>query len=156
MATTKSSGESKAKAVPKKAAPRASAAKEAAPKKTEAAPKKRAANATATNATSTNAKATAAKATATTATAKKTAPKKALGPKLTPPQLSLLEVISKVTAPQGYVAEKKPEQKTVDTLLKHKLVKKGKKDEKTKSYYVLISQFGKKFLGTIQASASKA
>ncbi len=151
MATTKSSGESKAKAVPKKAAPRASAAKEAAPKKTEAAPKKRAANATATNATSTNAKATAAK-----ATAKKAAPKKALGPKLTPPQLSLLEVISKVTAPQGYVAEKKPEQKTVDTLLKHKLVKKGKKDEKTKSYYVLISQFGKKFLGTIQASASKA
>ena len=151
MATTKSSGESKAKAAPKKAAPRASAAKEAAPKKTEAAPKKRAATAT-----STTAKATAAKATATTATAKKTAPKKALGPKLTPPQLSLLEVISKVTAPQGYVAEKKPEQKTVDTLLKHKLVKKGRKDEKTKSYYVLISQFGKKFLGTIQASASKA
>ena len=134
MATTKSSGESKAKAAPKASAP-----KEAAPKKTEAAPKKRAATATAAK-----------------APAKKAAPKKAVGPKLTPPQLSLLEVISKVTAPQGYVAEKKPEQKTVDTLLKHKLVKKGRKDEKTKSYYVLISQFGKKFLGTIQASASKA
>ena len=154
MATTKSSGESKAKAAPKKAAPKASAAKEAAPKTTEAAPKKRAANATAAKATAANA--TAANATASKATAKKLAPKKAVGPKLTPPQLSLLEVISKVTAPQGYVAEKKPEQKTVDTLLKHKLVKKGKKDDKTKSYYVLISQFGKKFLGTIQASASKA
>ena len=146
MATTKSSGESKAKAAPKKAAPKASAPKEAAPKKTEGAPKKRAATAATASATATAAK----------ATAKKAAPKKTVGPKLTPPQLSLLEVISKVTAPQGYVAEKKPEQKTVDTLLKHKLVKKGKKDEKTKSYYVLISQFGKKFLGTIQASASKA
>ena len=151
MATTKSSGESKAKAASKQAAPKASAAKEAAPKKTEAAPKRSAATATAATATAATAKVTAAK-----ATAKKTAPKKAVGPKLTPPQLSLLEVISKVTAPQGYVAEKKPEQKTVDTLLKHKLVKKGKKDEKTKSYFVLISQFGKKFLGTIQASASKA
>jgi len=151
MATTKSSGESKAKAASKKAAPKASAAKAAAPKKTEAAPKRSAATATAATATAATAKVTAAK-----ATAKKTAPKKAVGPKLTPPQLSLLEVISKVTAPQGYVAEKKPEQKTVDTLLKHKLVKKGKKDEKTKSYFVLISQFGKKFLGTIQASASKA
>ena len=154
MATTKSIGESKAKAASKKAAPKASEAKEAAPKTTEAAPKKRAANATVAKATA--AKATVAKATAVKATAKKAAPKKALGPKLTPPQLSLLEVISKVTAPQGYVAEKKPEQKTVDTLLKHKLVKKGKKDDKTKSYYVLISQFGKKFLGTIQTSASKA
>jgi hypothetical protein len=70
--------------------------------------------------------------------------------------LSLLEAISKVTAPQGYVAEKKPEQKTVDTLLKHKLIKKGKKDEKTKSYYVLISQFGKKYLDTLQAPSTKA
>ena len=49
--------------------------------------------------------------------------------------------------PSPYLAEKKPDQKVVDALLKHKLVKKGKKDEKTKSFYVEISQAGKKFLG---------
>ena len=82
------------------------------------------------------------------AAVKKAPPKKAAGPKLTPPQMSLLEAISKVTMPQGYVAEKKLDQKAVDALLRHKLVKKGKKDEKTKNFFVLISQAGKKFLGT--------
>jgi hypothetical protein len=135
MAKSKSSGVSKAKAAPKKAAPKAKAAKKAAPKKTKAAPKKAAPKAT---------------------TAKKSAPKKASGPKLSPTQFTLLEAIAKVTEPRGWVAAKRPDQKMVDTLLKHKLVKKGKKDEKTKHFFVQISQAGKKFLGTKSAPVAKA
>ena len=70
--------------------------------------------------------------------------------------MSLLEAIAKVTMPQGYVAEKKLDQRAVDALLRHKLVKKGKKDEKSKSFFVLISQAGKKYLGAKPAPAAKA
>jgi len=126
------------KAAPKtKAAPKATAAKKAAPKKTAPAAK-------------------APKKAAPKAAVKKAPPKKAAGPKLTPPQMSLLEAIAKVTMPQGYVAEKKLDQRAVDALLRHKLVKKGKKDEKTKSFFVLISQAGKKYLGAKPAPAAKA
>ena len=126
------------KAAPKtKAAPKAAATKKAAPKTTKPAAK-------------------APKKTAPKAAVKKAPPKKAAGPKLTPPQMSLLEAISKVTIPQGFVAEKKLDQKVVDALLRHKLVKKGKKDEKTKGYFVLISQAGKKFLVTKPVAAAKA
>ena len=83
-----------------KAAPKATAAKKAAPKKTTAAPKKAAP------------KKAAPKAAVKKTTTKKSAPKKAAGPKLTPPQFSLLEAIAKVTMPQGYVAAKKPDQKS--------------------------------------------
>ena len=83
--------------------------------------------------------------------AKKAAPKKAAGPKLSPTQHGLLEKISAAASP--YLAEKKPDQKVVDALLKHKLVKKGKKDEKTKYFHVEISLAGKKFLGTKSALA---
>jgi hypothetical protein len=137
MAKSKSAGESKAKAAPKKkAAPKATAAKKAAPKTKPAAkaPKKAAPK----------------------ATVKKAPPKKAAGPKLTPPQVSLLEAIAKVTMPQGYVAAKKLDQKAVDALLRHKLVKKGKKDEKTKSFFVMISLAGKKYLGAKPVMAAKA
>ena len=58
---------------------------------------------------------------------KKAAPKKAAGPKLSPPQTELLEKVAGITDPAGYHAEKKPENKSLETLLKHKLVKKGKK-----------------------------
>ena len=138
MAMTKTGGASKAKAAPKqKAAPKA-AVKKAEPKMSKPAAK-------------------ATKKAEPKAPAKKAPAKKAAGPKLTPPQMSLLEAIAQVTPPTGYVAEKKPEQKAVDTLLRHKLVKKGKKDEKTKNYSVLISQAGKKFLDTSKAApASKA
>lgn len=130
MAMSKTGGESKAK----KAAPKATA-KKAEPKKSEPAAKKAAPK----------------------ATAKKAPSKKAAGPKLTPPQMSLLEAIAQVTQPAGYVAEKKPEQKVVDALLRHKLVKKGKKDEKTKNFSVSISLAGKKFLDTTKsAPAAKA
>src|SRR5208283_562335 len=86
----------------------------------------------------------------------KAPPKKAAGPKLTPPQITMLEAIAKVAEPQGFVAAKKPDQKTVDALLKHKLVKKGKKDDKTKNFFVMISLAGKKFLGTKSDAVAKA
>src|SRR5208337_2222458 len=129
MATSKSTGESKDKAAPKKkVASKATAAKKAAPKSKPAAK----------------------------TTVKKAPPKKAAGPKLTPPQITMLEAIAKVAEPQGFVAAKKPDQKTVDALLKHKLVKKGKKDDKTKNFFVMISLAGKKFLGTKPAAVAKA
>ena len=129
MATSESTGESKDKAAPKKkVASKATAAKKAAPKSKPAAK----------------------------ATVKKAPPKKAVGPKLTPPQITMLEAIAKVAEPQGFVAAKKPDQKTVDALLKHKLVKKGKKDDKTKNFFVMISLAGKKFLGTKPAAVAKA
>ena len=129
MATSKSTGESKDKAAPKKkVAPKATAAKKAAPKSKPAAK----------------------------TTAKKAPPKKAAGPKLTPPQITMLEAIAKVAEPQGFIAAKKPDQKTVDALLKHKLVKKGKKDDKTKNFFVMISLAGKEFLGTKPAAVAKA
>jgi type IV secretory pathway VirB10-like protein len=136
MATSKSTGESKDKAAPKKkAAPKATAAKKATPKKPAAKTVKKV---------------------TPKATVKKAPPKKASGPKLTPPQITMLEAIAKVTGPKGFVAAKRPDQKTVDALLKHKLVKKGRKDDKTKNFFVLISLAGKKFLGTKSAPVAKA
>ena len=135
MATSKSAGASKPKAgaaAKKKAAPKATTAKKAAPKKskpaTKAAPK---------------------------AAVKKAAPKKVAAPKLSPTQLDVLEMISKASQP--YLAEKKPDQKVVEALLKRKLVKKtGKKDEKTKSFHVALSQAGEKFLKSSSAPSPKA
>ncbi|MGA7500197.1 MAG: hypothetical protein WBX00_25990 [Isosphaeraceae bacterium] len=131
MATSKSTGESRDEAAPKKkAAPKAAAAKKAAPKSK-----------------------TTVKKVASKAAVKKAPPKKAAGPKLTPPQITMLQAIAKVAEPQGFVAAKKPDQKTVDALLKHKLVK---KDDKTKNFFVMISLAGKKFLGAKPAAAAKA
>ena len=139
MATSKSTGESKEKAAPKKkAAPKATAAKKASPKKSKPAAK------------------TTVKKVAPKATVKKAPPKKASGPKLTPPQINMLAAIAKAAQPHGFVAAKKPDQKTVDALLKHKLVKKGKKDDKTKNFFVLISLAGKKFLNTNSVAVAKA
>ena len=135
MATSKSAGASKPKAgaaAKKKAAPKATTAKKAASKKTKAATKSAAPK----------------------AAVKKAAPKKAAAPKLSPTQKDLLEMISKSAQP--YLAEKKPDQKVVEALLKRKLVKKtGKKDEKTKTFRVELSQAGKKFLEAKSASAPK-
>ena len=139
MAVSKTAGATKAKdqaAAKTKAAPKATAAKKAAPEKTKPAAK------------------AAPKTAWPKAAAKKAAPKKAAGPKLSPTQHGLLEKISAATGP--YLAEKKPDQKVVEALLKHKLVKKGKKDEKTKYFHVEISLAGKKFLGAKPAPAPKA
>jgi hypothetical protein len=77
---------------------------------------------------------------------KKAARKKAAAPKLSASQIALLESIAVVTTPGGWVAERKPDQKTVDALLRHKLVKKGRKDQKTQNFFVSISQAGRRFL----------
>ena len=138
MAMSKTAGETKAKdgAAAKKAAPKATAAKKAAPKKSKPATK------------------AAPKATAPKAAVKKAAPKKVAAPKLSPTQQGLLETISKA---QPYLAEKKPDQKLVEALLKRKLIKKtGKKDEKTKSFHVALSQAGEKFLKSSSAPSPKA
>ncbi len=134
MATSKTSGQSKAKAgaAAKKATPKATAAKKAAPKKTK--PAKKA---------------------APKGAVKKAAPKKVAAPKLSPTQHDLLKMISNATTP--YLAEKKPDQKVVEALLKRKLVKKtGKKDEKTKTFHVALSQAGEKFLKSSSAPSPKA
>ena len=136
MAMSKTAGETKAKdgaAATKKATPKATTAKKAASKKTKAATKSAAPK----------------------AAVKKAAPKKAAAPKLSPTQKDLLEMISKSAQP--YLAEKKPDQKVVEALLKRKLVKKtGKKDEKTKSFHVALSQAGEKFLKSSSAPPPKA
>src|SRR3954447_25237230 len=134
MAMSKTAGETKVKAgaAATKAAPKATTATKAAPKKTKAATKA-----------------------APKAAVKKAAPKKVAAPKLSPTQLDLLEMISKETQP--YLAEKKPDQKLVEALLKRKLIKKtGKKDEKTKSFRVALSQAGQKFLKSSSAPSPKA
>jgi hypothetical protein len=128
MAVKKSAGAAKAKegsTVKKAAAPKKAAA--AAPKKAAAAAPKKAAAA---------------------------APKKAAAaaPKLTPPQKIMLEKIGGHADPVGYAGEKK-EQKMIEALLKHKVIKKGKKGEK--GFHYLISNAGKKVLST-PSPASKS
>lgn len=90
------------------------------------------------------------------ATVKKAAaaPKKAAAaaPKLTPPQKVMLEKIGGHTDPVGYAGEKK-ELKMIEALLKHKVIKKGKKGEK--GFHYLISNAGKKVLST-PSPASKS
>ncbi len=140
MAMSKTAGETKAKAgaaAKTKAAPKATTAKKTAPKKSKPATK------------------AAPKAAAPKAGVKKAAPKKVAAPKLSPTQLDVLQTIHKSSQP--YLAEKKPDQKVVEALLKHKLVKKtGKKDEKTKSFHVALSQAGEKFLKSSSAPSPKA
>lgn len=116
-------------------------------------------------ATAGTAKKTAAKGTAKTAApkkaagataTKKAAPKKAAGPKLSDPQHRLLEKLAGHTDPAGYHAEKKPENKSLETLLKHKLVKKGKKHNQSGHYHYTISKAGEKHLASTPAPSSSA
>ena len=85
-------------------------------------------------------------------TAKKAAPKKAAGPKLSPAQHALLEKVKGV-GEAGYHADKKPENKTLETLLKHKLVKKGKKHPTSGNFHYSISKAGEKHLASQGADA---
>jgi hypothetical protein len=89
-------------------------------------------------------------------TAKKAAPKKVAGPKLSEPQHKLLERVGAHTDPAGYHADKKPENKSLETLLKHKLVKRGKKHPTTKNYHYTISKAGQKHLSSSPAPAASA
>ena len=85
--------------------------------------------------------------------AKKAAPKKAAGPKLSDPQHALLAKVAGHSDPLGYYAEKKPENKTLETLLKHKLVKKGKKHA-SGNYHYQATKAGHKHLQTSSAPAA--
>ena len=89
--------------------------------------------------------------------AKKAAPKKAAGPKLSPPQAEMLKKVAGIAPGSlGYHAEKKPENKTLETLLKHKLVKKGKKHA-SGNYHYQVTKAGQKHLATpAPAAATKS
>jgi hypothetical protein len=86
--------------------------------------------------------------------AKKAAPKKAAGPKLSPAQHELLKKVQGV-GEAGYHADKKPENKSLESLLKHKLVKRGKKHS-SGNYHYSISKAGEKHLATSPAPAAPA
>jgi DNA-binding protein HU-beta len=96
---------------------------------------------------------TAKKAAPKKAGAAKKAPKKAAGPKLSPAQSDLLKRVA-TAGETGYHAEKKPENKSLESLVKHKLVKRGKKHPTTKNYHYAITKVGQKHLD--QASAPPA
>ena len=86
-------------------------------------------------------------------TAKKAAPKKAAGPKLSPAQSDLLKKVAGA-GETGYHADKKPENKSLESLVKHKLVKRGKKHPTTKNYHYSITKAGQKHMATPPAPAS--
>src|SRR5262249_11225460 len=99
------------------------------------------------------------KAAAKGGSAKKAAPKKravakkAAGPKLTDPQREMLKKVASHADPAGYHPEKK-ENKVLEALLKHKLVKRGKKHPTTGHYHVSVSKAGTKYLGSSAAPKS--
>ena len=89
-------------------------------------------------------------------TAKKAAPKKkAAGPKLSPAQSDLLKRVAGA-GETGYHADKKPENKSLESLVKHRLVKRGKKHPTTKNYHYAITKAGQKHMATPPASGSSA
>jgi len=79
-------------------------------------------------------------------TTKKAAIKKAAGPKLTAPQHELLKRVVANKDANGYHTAKKPEHRVLETLLKHKVVKKGPKHPETKLFHYQVSTIGKKYL----------
>ena len=138
MAVKKSAGKAKSQ---DESAPKAGAKKSAA--KAETAPKKKAA-------------------TTTTTAAAASAPKKAAGKKaaaapikLSSSQSDLLQKIGGTGDP-GYRSEKKAEQRTLDALQNHKLIKKGAKHKESGSFHYLISSAGKKHLGSQPSGGSSS
>ncbi len=85
--------------------------------------------------------------------AAKKAPKKAAPTKLTATQTDLLKKIGE-SGETGYRSEKKAEQRTIDALQERKLIKRGAKDKASGSYHYLISNTGKKFLGSSTPASS--
>ena len=130
-----------AETVAKKAPATASATK---PKKAAASKAKEAKPAVATE---TAVKAETSKAAVAPTKAVKAAPKKAAAPvKLTEKQLEFLKQIQ--SAKEGYSTAKKAEQKTLDTLLDKKLIKKGAKDKASGNFRYTVSKAGEKHLST--------
>ena len=121
--TTAPAPKAKAKAAPKKAAPKAVEAK-APEAKTAPAPK---------------------------AKAKAAAKPKAAAVKLSPTQATFLKTISD-SGETGYPTDKKVEIKTIESLLKHKLVKKGAKDKASGKTHYHVSSAGKKHLESLPTS----
>jgi hypothetical protein len=74
---------------------------------------------------------------------KKAAPQKVAGPKLTDPQQNMLKKVIAHKGSEGYHPAK-IEHKVLESLLKHKLVKKGKKHPETKQFHYQVSTIGKK------------
>jgi hypothetical protein len=77
---------------------------------------------------------------------KKAAPKKAAGPKLTAAQHDLLKRVVANKDARGYHTANKPEHRVLETLLKHKVIKKGPKHPKTNYFHYQVSTIGKKYL----------
>ena len=65
----------------------------------------------------------------------------------------MLKKVAGHTDPAGYLAAKKPENKVLEALLKHKVIKKGKKHEKG-GYHYQISNAGTKHLKTLETAGS--
>ena len=87
---------------------------------------------------------------------KKATAKKAAGPKLSDAQKEMLKRVSGHTEPPGFRAEKKPENKTLETLLKHKLVKRGQKHKESGHYHYQVSNAGQKHLKSLEGSGAGA
>jgi hypothetical protein len=84
--------------------------------------------------------------------AKKAMPKKKAGPKLTEPQDKMLDRVNAADA-AGFHTEKKPDQKVLEALVKHKVVKRGKKHPETKHYHYMVTAAGKKHLASRSTSS---
>ena len=125
-------------------------------KKTKAAPKKAASKKKASAGSAvaeTTAKVGTPKATATKKSVKKAAPKKAAAPvKLSESQKKLLDAIH-ATKDLGYLAEKKGEAKTIESLAGKKLIKRGAKDKTSGAYRYTVSKAGEKHMGSSSPTA---
>jgi hypothetical protein len=134
-------------AVKKKAATKTSGATAS----TKAAPKKAAPGKKAT--AETTAKVGTPKASSAKKGAAKAAPKKAAAPvKLSDSQKRLLEAIH-ATKDEGYLAEKKGESKTLESLQGKKLIKRGAKDKSSGAYRYTVSKAGEKHIGSSSPTA---
>ena len=133
---------------------KAAASPKAAPK--QAAAKKKASASASASASPAVATETAAKVGTPKAAAPKkaaAAPKKAAAPiKLSDSQKRLLEAIQ-ATKDEGYLADKKGESKTLESLSVKKLIKRGAKDKTSGTYRYTMSKAGEKHLGSTTPTA---
>jgi hypothetical protein len=139
----------------KKSKPAEAKAKKASATKTSTKPKKAAAAkpkaAAPVVASDTASKAETPKASAAPKKAASAAPKKAAAPvKLTERQLEFLKQVK--GAAEGYITAKKAEQKTLETLLDKKLIKKGAKDKASGNFRYTVSKAGEKHLSSVSPS----
>ena len=89
--------------------------------------------------------------TAAGATAKKAAPKKVAAIKLTDKQLDLLKLVHGTEG--GYLANKKAEAKSLESLATKKLIKKGAKDKESGFIRYHVSKAGEKHVASSNQTA---